>query len=260
MYSKQVPEGRALYHPTYGLIHRRLKDLGVDYTKYYDGDLKVYESKLDGISFLTKKITDPLQGDDLLTTLRIATRGGKPAFREGNQLDKEHWAVDASMGATVGIGFREITYLDPPRKWTRASDPASLRMNPQADPVFAAQFGNNRLELEISSLHCAVWGNLARIHVDETGFVLQAIPGMSDDVSMTADFLQHTLLELIWKDKLKVPGALEIFVPNSANAFSSFGLTGTLNLGSKTRLQATASYNIRGENSFSATVVLKGEF
>ena len=261
MYSNQVPPGRAQYHPTYWLIHRRLKDLGIDYTKFYERDLKVYESKLDGISFIAKKVTDPLQqGDDFLTAIRIATRGGKPAFREGNKLDHDHWAVDASMGATQGIGFREITYLDPPQKWTKASDPTSLRMNPQADPVFASYFGKNRLEVEISSLHAAVWGNLVRVHVDETGFVLQAVPGMSDDVSMNADFLQHTLLELLWKDTLKVPGALEIFVPNSANRFSGFGLTGTLNLGSKTRLQATASYNIRGENGFSTTVVLKGEF
>ena len=258
-YSKKVPEARNLYHPTYQLIHRRLKDLGIDYTKFYERDLTVRESKLDGISFITKKVTDPLQGDDFLTALRIATRGGKPAFREGKKFEHEHWAVDASMAATEGIGFREITYLDPPKKWTRASDPNSLRMNPQADPVFASQFGNNKLEVEISSLHAAVWGNLAKVHVDETGFILQPIPGLSGDVSMTADFLQHTLLELIWKDKLKVPSAIEIFVPNSANAFSAFGVSGTVGLGDRAKLQATAQYNIRGENGFSATIQLKGE-
>lgn len=109
-------------------------------------------------------------------------------------------------------------------------------------------------------LHAAVWGNLVRVHVDETGFVLQPLPGLGDDVSMTADFLQHALLELIWKVTLKVPDGIEIFVPSSANSFSRFGASGTLKLGGKTRLQATASYNIRGENGFSTTVVLKGEF
>ncbi len=137
-YSNKVPEARALNHPTYWLIHRRLKDLGIDYTKFYERDLTVYESKLDGISFITKKVTNPLEGNDFLTAIRIATRGGRPAFREGKKFENEHWAVDASMGATTGIGFREIMYLDPPKKLTRASDPTSLQMNPQADPMFTA--------------------------------------------------------------------------------------------------------------------------
>jgi hypothetical protein len=259
-YSDTVPAGRALYHPTYGLIHRRLKDLGIDYTKFYERDLTVYESKLDGISYVTKKVTNPLDGNDFLTTIRAATRGNRPAFREGKKFEHEHWAVDASMGATSGIGFREIMYLDPPKKWTRASDPNSLRMNPQADPMFASQFDNNRIEVEISSLHAAVWGDYVTVHVDETGFILEAIPGMSDDVSMTADFLQHTLLELIWKDKLKMPGSLEIFVPNSANQFSAAGAVAKIALGTNVKLQATAQYNIRGENSFSATTMLTVAF
>jgi hypothetical protein len=139
-------------------------------------------------------------------------------------------------------------YLDPPKKWTRASDPTSLRMNPQADPMFTSQFDSNKIEVEISSLHAAVWGNFVTVHVDETGFILQPIPGMSDDVSMTADFLQHMLLELIWKDTLKVPGAIEIFVPNSANQFSAFGAVAKVALGKSVKLQATAQYNIRGQN------------
>jgi hypothetical protein len=260
-YSNKVPEARALNHPTYWLIHRRLKDLGIDYTKFYERDLTVYESKLDGISFITKKVTNPLQeGNDFLTALRLATRGGRPAFREGKKFENEHWAVDASMGATTGIGFREIMYLDPPKKWTRASDPASLRMNPQADPMFTSRFDSNKIEVEISSLHAAVWGDLVKVHVDETGFILQPIPGMSGDVSMTADFLQHTLLELIWKDTLKVPGAIEIFVPNSANQFSAFGAVAKVALGKSVKLQATAQYNIRGQNSFSATATLTVNF
>jgi hypothetical protein len=260
-YSPKVPEARARNHPTYLLIDRRLKDLGIDYTDFYEGNLKVYESKLDGISFITKKVTNPLQeGNDFPTAIRIATRGGRPAFREGNKLDNKHWAVDASMGATQGIGFREIIYLDPPKTWTRASDPASLRMNPQADPMFTSQFDSSKIEVEISSLHAAVWGNLVKVHVDETGFILQPIPGMSSDVSMTADFLQHTLLELIWKDKLKVPGAIEIFVPNSANQFSAVGAVAKVALGKSVQLQATAQYNIRGQNSFSATATLTVKF
>src|SRR3978361_418971 len=100
MYSNQVPEGRAEFHPTFGLLPRPLADLGVVFSKYYDSDLKVYESKLDGISFNCKKPASPLDGNDLLTVLRIATRSTRPAVREGNKMDHEHWAIDASMGAT----------------------------------------------------------------------------------------------------------------------------------------------------------------
>lgn len=166
------------------------------------------------------------------------------------------------MGATMGIGFREITYLNLEDKARQVRDPSmSMSMRgPKMDPTFSSNFGKTRAQLDISSLHCAVWGDFCSVHIDETGFVLEAMPGMGSDVTMTPDFLQHTLLELIWKDKLGIPDAVEIYVPNSANDFSRMGVRATAALNSRLRLSVDASYNIRGKRGFSKTLVLEGEF
>ena len=259
-YSNLVPPKRAEYHPTFTTIHRRLKNLGIHLYNHIDSDLKVYESNLDGVFFNTKKKTDPLKHGDFLSSLRAATTLGKPAFREGKKFDKAHWAVDASMAATTGIGFREITYLGTENgpRITRSGSALSMR-GPGVDAPFSAQFGKTRARLDISSLHCAVWGHYCSVHVDEAGFVIQAMPGLSNDVMMTPDFLQHTLLELIWKDKLGVPDAVEIFVPNSKNDYSSMGIRATAKLGRNVRVSVNASYNVRGKRGFSKTIVLQGE-
>src|SRR4051812_34881178 len=59
---------------------------------------------LDGITFL------PKNWEALVIALRIAkTSDGFDAFTEGRSPDHPpNWAIDASMGATIGIGFREI--------------------------------------------------------------------------------------------------------------------------------------------------------
>lgn len=261
MYSNLVPAVRAGYHPTFTTIHKRLKHLGVNVYSHIKSDLKVYESKLDGISFNTKGI-NPYIPSDFLTSLRMAMTSGRPAFREGKKFDKAHWAVDASMAATTGTGFREITYLNLQDKKDLVREPVTtLQMRrPGIDPMFSSQFGKTRARLDISSLHCAVWGDFCKIHIDETGFVLEAMPGMGSDVTMTPDFLQHTLLELIWKDKLGMPDAVEIYVPNSANDFSRMGIRGTARLNSSLSLSVDASYNIRGKRGFSKTIVLEGTF
>ena len=158
--------------------------------------------------------------------------------------------------------LREITHLNLKDRAPQVRDPSvSMRMRaPKMDTTFSSQFGKTRAQLDISSLHCAIWGDLCSVHIDETGFVLEAMPGKGNDVTMTADFLQHTLLELIWKDKLGMPDAVEIYVPNSANDFSRFGLRATAELNSNLRLSVNASYNIRGKRGFSKTVILQGEF
>jgi hypothetical protein len=260
VYSSLVPRVRAELHPTFTTIFRRLKNHKIHLYNYIEGDLKVYESKLDGFSFKTQKKTDPLKPDEFLTALRSARTTGRPVFREGKKLDHAHWAVDASMAATTGIGFREITYLNLDDKPHSAREPTSLAMRPRMDANFSAQFGKTRAKLDISSLHCAVWGDFCSVHIDETGFVLEAMPRMGRDVTMTADFLHHTLLELIWKDKLGMPDAVEIYVPNSANDFSRMGIRGTANLTSRLRLSVYASYSVRGKRGFSKTLVLEGEF
>jgi hypothetical protein len=138
VYSTLVPRVRAELHPTFTTIFRRLKNHKIHLYNYIEGDLKVYESKLDGISFKTQKKTDPLKPDDFLTALRSARTTGRPVFREGKKLDHAHWAVDASMAATTGIGFREITYLNLDDKPHSAREPTSRGQHRQ-------------LEIEISS-------------------------------------------------------------------------------------------------------------
>jgi hypothetical protein len=262
MYSNLVPPARARSHPPFTKIFKRMKDHHINLDNYIESDLKVYESKLDGISFKTKSKVNPLISSDFLSALRVARTAGRPVFREGKKLDHAHWAIDASMAATKGIGFREITYLNLEDKRRQVRDPGvsmSMRAH-RMDPTFSSQFGKSRAQLDISSLHCAVWGNFCSIHIDETGFVLEAMPGMGSDVAMTPDFLQHTLLELIWKDTLKIPDAVEIYVPNSANDFSRMGVRATATLTSRLRLSADVSYNIRGKRGYSRTLVLEGEF
>jgi len=258
MYSSLVPRSKAELHRTFTTIFKRMKDHGIYLYKYIDSDLKVYESQLDGISFKTQKKINPLASTDFLTALRAARTAGRQVFREGKKLHQAHWAVDASMAATTGIGFREITYLNLEDKKPQVHDLSMRR--PKMDPTFSSQFGKTRAKLDISSLHCAVWGDFCSVHIDETGFVLEAMPGMGKDVTLTPDFLQHTLLELIWKDKLGIPEALEVYVPNSANDFSRMGIRATANLSARLRLSVDASYNIRGKRGFSRTLVLEGEF
>lgn len=276
MHSNIVPTGRAKSHATYTVIEKRLKNLGIELTSFFDDDiknsqLKVYESSLDGISFKTNKKAEMLDSNnkldlsksrDFLTALRSAMTGGKPAFREGKVKDDRHIPIDVSMGATAGIGFREIAYLTPGDRGMSLTDSEiSLNMRgPETSAVFSSQFGKTRVQLDITSLHCSVEGDLCRIHIDETGFVMGALPGMGSDVSVTPDFLQHTLLELLWKDMLDIPDSVEIYAPNSANDFSRFGLRGTANLTKNLMLSVDASYNVRGDRGFSNTIMLHGKF
>ncbi len=53
---------------------------------------------------------------------------------------------------------------------------------------------------DLSSLHCAIADDTCNIHIDEMGFVMT---GRNGDVVVDPDFLRHTLVELLWKTKLK---------------------------------------------------------
>ena len=73
MYSSVVPKARAEYHPTFTTIFKRMKNHHIHLYKYIDRELKVYESKLDGISFKTKK-SHALNFSDFLSALRAARK------------------------------------------------------------------------------------------------------------------------------------------------------------------------------------------
>jgi hypothetical protein len=97
----------------------------IDLTQYFSGpnpNVRLYGEKayireqlkkygvaaatntLDGVTFL------PKNWEGLIDALRIAkTADGFEVFAEGRSPEKPaHWALDASMGATIGKGFREI--------------------------------------------------------------------------------------------------------------------------------------------------------
>ncbi|MEY9229743.1 hypothetical protein ABIF68_009016 [Bradyrhizobium japonicum] len=112
---------------TYRKIAARLTMLRpqIDLKNYFAGpnpDVRLYDEKpyirhqlekygvaaatttLDGVTFL------PKDWEELIKKLRIAkTTDGFDAFAEGQSPEKaSHWALDLSMAATIGKGFREI--------------------------------------------------------------------------------------------------------------------------------------------------------
>ncbi len=236
--------------------------------------MKVYKSSLDGISFKTSiRSTQPDKNNkfDLSklpafrSALGSALISGRPAFRQGAKFEHSHIAVDASMAVTPGIGFREIIYLDL-RKFNLAPSETitSMRMRtpraPKMNAVFSSNFGNSRVNLDITSLHCSVLGDICSIHIDQAGFVVGAMPGMGSDVAVTPDFLQHILLELLLRDILDIPDAIEVYVPHSGNDYSRLGIRGTKKITDNINLSFEASYNIRGKRGFTHTIALGGRF
>jgi len=271
-----------LSHPTYTTIKGRMEDVGIDLTQFMDispvprgtGKLRhglaVEDTVLGGIAFKIK-MPPALQqalgtalktNPDLLAKLRSVTRENRKVFREGGVKDKPHIAIDASMAATTGIGFREITYLpavDPDR--ARITRDPSQTDKPSPNAVFSSQFGQSRTRLDITSLHVAVWGNYCTIHIDHAGFTLGAVPGLTgDDVFVSPDTFQHIWVELIQRDILGFSEAFEWYLPNSRNDFSRTGIRVQTNLAPRLRLSFDASYAIRGKRGLSGTVTLSGSF
>ncbi len=183
--------------------------------------LKVATSVLDGITF------PPKDKDKLLEALRKAKdRYGKPAFAEARINNEPHWALKLSFGATHGTGFRE-TWRFPPltsRPLMSSGDPYAAR----SAAKFSGRFGDSDLP-DLTSLHCAVADDICNIHIDHTGFVLE---GPNGNISLTPDFFQHLMNELVLKTNLKgmAPGwargafdRISLIYPNSANNYSRMG-------------------------------------
>jgi len=254
MYSNLVKSNAPKTHSTYRTIARRLKDCKIDLESHIARDLKVYESTLDGISFIAKRAKNQLLPQDILSDFRRASKsGGLPAFREGKEEDAKHWAFDASMGATVGIGFREI--------WRPVLTDHGLRVEmatkgpgldrPMLNEPFSDNFGARINRIDISSLHCAVHGDHCSIHIDETGFVMDGISGLSDDVMLTPDFLRHLLVELIAKDKLRIPKWVDLVIPDSQH--SRLGVQFNLVQTDRVHLTVSGTCAVAGKFDCSAT-------
>jgi hypothetical protein len=262
---------------TYRQITNRLRMFRpqIDLGKYIKGpnpDLRLYGEKphirdqlqkygvaaatttLDGITLI------PNDWMDLLTTLRTAqTLDGQKAFAEGKSpLNPAHWALDLSMAATVGMGFREIWH---PKLSNR---PLSINDLPGRKGVgwstgYGSQFGKDPEPLDISSLHFAVAPDRVNVHIDETGFVFEDADG-GLVVGLNAG--QHVVNELVWKTMLGLPDwmaeRIDIITPNSANDFSRFGVSADVRKQKTYRVTVTGTCAIRGDFDCSIAVSVSG--
>ncbi len=267
--------------PTFQEIHRRLLDVNVDLFKHMDlsaeprpstkipHGLAVEDSVLEGIAFkvlmperLRRALGTSLKNSPaLLGSLRSAMREGRPVFREGNVHKDGHWAIDASMAVTTGIGFREITYL-PALDLAGgriAKDPSGGHA-PSPNMQFSSFFGETRSRLDITSLHVAVWGNYCTVHIDHAGFTLSLGGLGGGDVIVSPDSLQHVWVELFQRDILGLPETFEWYMPNSRNDFSRTGIRLKAPVGRHATFSIEASYTLRGKRGAAGTVNFSGTF
>jgi hypothetical protein len=254
----------------------------IDLTKYCAGpnpNVRLYDEKsyireqlkkhgvaaatntLDGVTFL------PKNWEGLIDALRIAkTADGFDVFAEGRSPEKPaHWALDASMAATIGKGFREI--------WRpKLSDrPLSMRDLPgrrgfglgrgrgQWSDAYSAQFGKDPQRQDITSLHFAVAPDRVNVHIDETGFVFEGADGA---LTVGPDSGHHAGNELFWKTSLPLPRwaaeHIDLILPNSANDFSRFGLSIDVYRRNDLRVTVTGSCGFFGGFECSGTVSISG--
>src|SRR5262245_47277203 len=103
------------------------------------------DSTLDGINFIAAKpalLVSELE--------RAKDKWGERALASMRE-DPDHWALKASLGRTVGTGWRE--------KWREApySSPATVLKEPgKADNVMRMRFGTAGSAIRFTALHCAV--------------------------------------------------------------------------------------------------------
>ena len=216
---------------------------------------------LDGVTFL------PKNWEGLIDALRIAkTADGFEVFAEGRSPEKPaHWALDASMAATIGKGFREI--------WRpQLSDrPLSTRDLPgrhgfglgrgrgQWSDAYSSQFGKDPQPQDITSLHFAVAPDRVNVHIDETGFVFEGADGA---LTVGPNSGHHAGNELFWKTSLPLPRwaaeHIDLILPNSANDFSRFGMSVDLYQSKALRVTVTGSCGFFGGFECSSTLSVSG--
>jgi len=254
----------------------------IDLTKHFAGpnpNVRLYDEKpyireqlekygiaaatntLDGITFL------PKDWEDLICKLRFAkTADGLDAFAEGRSPEKPaHWALDLSMAATIGKGFREIWR---PQLSDRPLSTEDLpgrhgfglgRDRGQWSDAYGAQFGKDPQPLDITSLHFAVAPDRVNVHIDETGFVFEGADGA---LTVGPNFAHHAGNELFWKTSLPLPRwaaeHIDLILPNSANDFSRIGISIDMYRSKDLRVTATGSCGIFGGFECSGTVSISG--
>ncbi|CAN5126623.1 hypothetical protein BH11PSE4_BH11PSE4_23880 [soil metagenome] len=216
---------------------------------------------LDGVTFL------PNDWRALVIALRIAKTGdGFEAFAEGRNPEKPaHWALDMSMGATIGTGFREIWRPKLSERPLLSRDQPGRhsfgtgRGSGQWSDGYSSQFGKDPAPLDITSLHFAVAPDRVNVHIDETGFVFE---GADDALTVGPNFLHHGGNELGLKTIAPLPRwaveHIDLILPNSTNDFSRIGVSVDMYQRKDLRVTATGSCGIFGGFECSGTVSISG--
>jgi hypothetical protein len=197
----------------YDAIVARCRNLTppVDITKHIKpGTLRVAKRTLDGIEFEAVDPADleaefdgrmklpgagkmPKPGTGALAF--DTTRTARPANASMTSMNEEpgHWALKASFGATIGVGFRE--------KWQPPPQPKAplLPTSSYGSKRLSLGFGETGQRLVFTALHAAVAASVCSVHIDERGFVVDT----PDGAVVTATFWGHLANELLLKSKFR---------------------------------------------------------
>ena len=179
-------------------ILQRLKDVKISLDDFLDSDIEGLDSRLKGINFRCKKLSAIKEKFD------VATDGlGRTAFYYNGKystakilselIRNAPSLLDMSFAATDGYGYREIR--DMPIIPSLSSGPL------RASAAFNSRFGfddEQDVHFEVTSLHAALGDKICNVHIDNFGFVMRGPSG----AFLTADFGQHAVDELGFKDKL----------------------------------------------------------
>jgi hypothetical protein len=196
----------------YAKIAERLKtSCSIDIGEYIDFALgrtaglqqgyKEGKTTLDGIEFISRTNSKSVSAQHLKDAFHLAHAGGKRLF--AGQLrpeDLENGPLQASFGATDGLGFREIYY--PEYSAAPYQDHGLGRFPDEEMRSFSARFGPMIDAGNIESLHADLaptgtrW---SKIHIDMEGFVYADRAGR---IFLSANAIQHTGDELGIRDKL----------------------------------------------------------
>ena len=194
----------------------------INLVDHVESNLKVSSILGEGLEF------KPVDWNVLLDSLQVArTRDGERAFAD-KETDFDNPFLQASLMATKGYGVREIRGAIPPPRSAIAVPDLSRDFDEGPWRSFSANFGSN-FQVDLLSLHFGISPDLCSVHVDTTGFLLR---GGNGTFSLTADALQHTVNELVWKTFVKamlpqrlkfVTDRVSLVLPNSANGYARSG-------------------------------------
>jgi hypothetical protein len=167
----------------------------LDGIKFEAVDPDALEAELSGRMKLPDAGTLPPPGD--CGSLAFdTTRGPRSANTSmiGMKDDPTNWALEASLGATEGVGFRE-QWRPPPMP-----RPALLPTTSYGSKRITLGFGETGKTLTFTALHASVSKkSRCNIHIDERGFVV-ATP---DGAIVTPTFWGHLANELLLKTKFR---------------------------------------------------------